>query len=248
MALPAAGAIERAGLRCWPGLEAELDGAWIRRAANGYSKRANSVQSLDAADDGNAPARIEAARRWFAARSLPAVFRLTPLAGPGIVAALDAAGWRSIDASRLLAMELISMPADPRAKAYHPLDARFTEAQQRLAGLSEETVGKLAAVLRAIDVPARGMVLHAADGRALAASLVAVADGIVFTGNVVTDAAERRRGHGAAMMRAGLAWAHAEGARIAALNVAAGNLAAAALYRRLGYAAQYKYCYRVPPA
>jgi len=61
VALPSAAVFERAGLKAWPGIEVEWDGTWVRRATNGYTKRANSVQSLDIADDANAPARLAAA-------------------------------------------------------------------------------------------------------------------------------------------------------------------------------------------
>jgi len=73
-----------------------------------------------------------------------------------------------------------------------------------------------------------------------------VGNGIVITGNVITDTAQRRKGYGAAMMRTGLAWARSAGATIAALNVAADNSAGQALYRSLGYARQYDYTYRIP--
>ena len=84
------------------------------------------------------------------------------------------------------------------------------------------------------------------DGQAVASSIMAVADGIVITGNVVTDPTRRRQGLARAMMQSGLAWAKREGARYAALNVQADNEAAQALYRSLGYTHQYDYIYRIP--
>ena len=96
-------------------------------------------------------------------------------------------------------------------------------------------------------VPAIGLVLHE-DGVPAASALMAVADGIVVTGNVVTSADHRRRGFAAAVMRSGLYWAHGVGARIAALNVAAENTAAHRLYQSLGYSHQYDYAYRIERA
>ena len=246
MALPDALKIETAALSCWPDLECEYDHAWLRRAANGYTKRANSVQSLDPADDGNAAERIAASVRWFEERRLPPVFRITPLAGAGILAALDAAGWSTIDRSKLMAMELGSKSPDPRVEIYDPLDDRFLSAQQALQGYSDETRAKLRAVMLALDVKAGGIVLYGEDARPVSSAMMSIAQGIVITGNVVTDARERRKGYGAAMMRTGLAWAWSAGARVAALNVAAENAAGQALYRGLGYEAQYDYTYRRP--
>ena len=65
MALPGIREIEMAGLKAWPAIEVERDGGWVRRAAGGYTRRANSVQCLDPADDEKAPARIADGRRWL---------------------------------------------------------------------------------------------------------------------------------------------------------------------------------------
>lgn len=248
MVLPGPEIIERAGLRCWPGIEVEWDGGWVRRAANGYRQRANSVQSLDPSDDVRAATRIEAAAEWFRARGIRPTFRVTPLASPAVVAALDAAAWSRVDDSHLFAMEPGSISADPRGELYDLLDPKFLAVQQRLRGYSDEKLGRLRALLAVIDVPARGVVLYSSSQTAVASAIMDVADGIVITGNVITDSAERRKGYGAAMMRTGLAWAKSVGATIAALNVAADNIAGQALYRGLGYARQYDYAYRVPSA
>lgn len=244
--LPGPAAIERAALKAWPGLETEWDGQWVRRAANGYTKRANSVQSLDPTDDAHAAERIAAAEAWFGARGLPPVFRVTPLAGPNTLAALDDARWDSVDHSYLVAMPLVPVEADARARLFLPRDLAFLSAQRRLQGYGEPTTEKLRAVLAALTVPARGVVVFTDEGEPVAAGLMAVADGIVITGNVVTSPAHRRQGYAAAMMRTGLNWAREAGAGVAALNVAAENVPARALYAGLGYRRQYDYRYRVP--
>lgn len=246
MVLPGPDAFERAGLKAWPGVEVEWDGHWVRRAANGYTQRANSVQSFDPDDEDEAPARIRAAADWFVARGIRPTFRVTPQAGPRVVAALDAAGWRSVDDSHLFAMELSSMDPDPRGRVYELRDPIFLRAQQRLRGYSDEKLAQLVAVLKSVDGPGRGIVVFTPDNEPAASALMAIGDGIVITGNVITDPAQRRQGYAAAMMRTGLAWAREAGATIAALNVAADNGAAQALYAGLGYRRMYDYAYRTP--
>lgn len=246
MAVPGAAVIERAGLKAWPGIEVEWDGQWVRRAAGGYTQRANSVQCLNPNDDDNAAARIAAGRAWLEARGVRPTFRVTPLASPRVVEVLDAEGWATVDASHLFAMELGSIEADPRGEIFDLFDPRFLAVQQRLRGYTDDKLDRLKALLAAVEVPARGVVQYSADGAAVATSLMAVADGVVITGNVVTDPAERRKGYAAAMMRTGHAWAHSAGAKVAALNVVADNAAGQALYRSLGYTHRYDYSYRVP--
>lgn len=246
MSLPGADAIERAGLKAWPGIEVEWDGSWVRRAAGGYTQRANSIQSLDPDDESDAAARIEAGAGWFRSRGIRPTFRVTPLAGQAVVAALDELGWGSVDASHLFAMELGSTEPDPDGRLYDLLDPAFLSVQQRMRGYSNEKLAKLKALLAVVEAPGKGVVLISPDGEPVATSLMVVGDRIVITGNVITDTAQRRKGYGAAMMRTGLAWARSAGATIAALNVAADNSAGQALYRSLGYARQYDYTYRIP--
>jgi ribosomal protein S18 acetylase RimI-like enzyme len=239
--------IERAGLAAWPGLEVKWDGSWVRRAAGGYTKRANSVQCLDPEDGADADLRVISASTWMVIRGIKPVFRITPLAAPELIETLDEAGWQSIDHSHLFAMELGEQQPDADARLFTVLDPAFLAAQQHLQGYSDATTASLANLLAAFVVPATGIVVYR-DGDPVASGLMAVADGIVVTGNVITDPSRRRQGLGAAMMRSGLAWARTKGATVAALNVQADNEAGQALYTALGYQYQYDYAYRIPGA
>lgn len=245
MALPTVEAFERAGLAAWPGIDVKWDGAWVRRAAKGYTKRANSVQCLDPEDGEDADLRVISASTWMVMRNIKPVFRITPLAAPELVETLDEANWQSIDQSHLFAMELGEVEADPEARLFPVLDPTFLAAQRQLQGHGDATMAGMQALLSVLVVPATGVVVYR-DGEPVASGLMAVADGIVVTGNVITDPSRRRQGLGAAMMRTGLAWARKEGATVAALNVQADNPAGQALYASLGYAHQYDYSYRIP--
>lgn len=247
MALLPVEAFERAGLKAWPSLETAWDGAWLRRAAGGYTKRANCVQCFDPGDDDAAEERLLQAAGWMAARGLPPVMRLTPLTGVGVIAALDRLGWRSIETSQLFAMTLAASAPDPRIERLGLLDPQFLDIQQRLQAYSERTAANMRALLAQIQVPAIGLVAYR-DGRPAATALAALAGDIVITGNVVTHPNFRRQGLAGAVMRSGHAWAHARGARIAALNVVGDNFPAKALYAGMGYAHQYDYSYRIPGA
>ena len=245
MSLPAVAGFERAGLLAWPGIDVEWDGAWVRRAANGYTKRANSLQCFDPADGHEADTRLAEAVDWFTRRNLPPIVRTTPLESPALTAALDAAQWRRIDHSHLYAMPLAPQRPDPGGTILDLADPLFLSAQRDLQPYQPDQMHKLQALLASITVPACGIVV-AREGNVVASGLMAIAHGIVITGNVITDPARRRQGLAAAMMRTGLYWAYETGARFAALNVQADNAAAKALYVSLGYTRQYDYSYRIP--
>ncbi len=247
MTLPDVETFERAGLLAWPGIEEKWDGNWVRRAAGGYTKRANSTQCFDPDDFEDADTRVISACSWMVIRKIKPVFRITPLSSPELNATLDEAGWTTLDPSHLLAMEISEHEPDAEAQYLPVLDAKFLSAMQKLQGYDDATLTAMKNLLAVIKVPAMGIVLTR-DGEAVATSIMAVANGVVITGNVVTDPTRRRQGLGAAMMRSGLAWARAEGARFAALNVQADNDAGKALYQSLGYTHQYDYHYRIPGA
>jgi len=245
MTLPDTLTFEQAGLKAWPGIEVDWDGSWVRRAAGGYTKRANSLQCFDPADGDDAEARLAAGIAWFEARGIPPVVRTTPLASASLNAVLDAEGWATIDRSYLYAMPLAAHEPDAEGRITTLLDPQFLAAQQALQGHSDALMARMRALLAVMAVPAAGIVVER-DGLPVASGLMAIADGIVIAGNVVTDRTRRRQCLGSAMMRTGLAWAKAQGATVAALNVQADNAAGMALYASLGYRHQYDYTYRIP--
>jgi GNAT superfamily N-acetyltransferase len=245
--LPDVETFERAGLEAWPGIEVKWDGNWVRRAAGGYTKRANSAQCFDPNDDADVEDRIIGASSWLVVRGVKPVFRITPLSAPALNEALDDAGWDEIDQSHLYAMKLEAQEPDAQGKLVPLLDPAFLAAQQKLQGHDDAMMTRMRALLAVMAVPATGIVIER-DGEPVASGLMAISNGIVITGNVITDPSRRRQGLAAAMMRTGLAWAHEKGATIAALNVQADNPAAQALYAGLGYQHQYDYSYRIPGA
>lgn len=245
--LPDVETFERAGLEAWPGIEVKWDGNWVRRAAGGYTKRANSAQCFDPNDDADVEDRIIGASSWLVVRGVKPVFRITPLSAPALNEALDDAGWDEIDHSHLYAMPLDAQEPDAEGKLLPLLDPAFLAAQQKLQGHDDALMTRMKALLSAMVVPATGIVVYR-DGEPAASGLMAISNGIVITGNVITDPNRRRQGLAAAMMHTGLNWAHEKGAKIAALNVQADNAAAKALYAGLGYQHQYDYSYRIPGA
>ena len=247
MALPGVHAMELAGLKAWPALHTERDGSWVLRAAGGYTKRANSAQCLNPADDDNVLQRLARVRDWFDGRALPSVFRVTPLCGTRLLEALGQ-GWTAFDHSHTFGMSLSgrAFAADPSAELRPATDEAWLEAQRVLQGYDAVQLAGLRALIGGIEVPARGVTLRGTAGEPLASLVVSVADGIAYVANVITSPAHRRQRLGTRLVATALRWAMGEGAHTAALNVQADNAAAQALYRSIGYAHLYDYHYCRP--
>lgn len=246
--LPSTFQIETACLSAWPSVKTIYDRSWVWRFAHGYTKRANSVQSLDPSDDGYAARRLAAAAANFERHGVPPIFRVTPLAGPGILAALDQHGWQPFEESRVLAMELAgaALDVDADVRLFQPDDPAWLDMQARMSGYSEETRANLGILAGLIAYEAKGIVLYGPDGEPAASALAIQAGGIGVYTSVVTRSDARRAGHGRALMRGALAWTREAGARVAAIQVVSANEPAARLYEQLGFAEQYRYHYRRP--
>jgi len=250
MPLPGVREIELAGLKAWPAHEQEFDAGWVRRASGGYSKRANSVQSLDAADNANAAERLTAAAEWLAARGLPPVARVTPLAGPGFVEALDGAGWETFEPSLVLMADLADTQheVDDKIEVSVPGGSEWLAAQQQLQGYDAHRLACLKGIVVQMAPPALGLVLRDAGGAPVASAYVAVVDRFAFLGSVVTDAAQRHRGLGRRLIQSALGLAREAGARYSTLQMLKSNAPAFGLYSGLGYRLRYEYHHRRPVA
>ncbi len=103
-----------------------------------------------------------------------------------------------------------------------------------------------AALLARIRRPFR-LGLVTVGGEPAAGGLV-VADGeLAGLFALRTQAPFRRQGLGRQLVRGLMAWAHAQGARCAYLQVEEANAPAGTLYAGLGFAHLYRYWYRVAP-
>src|SRR5258708_16505983 len=92
--------LEELAFRGWPALETQDRAGWRLRFADGYTKRANSINALchNAQTDLSTLQSLEAAYR---ARKQAPVWRLSPLAPPAMDGILTARGYRTIQRSLL---------------------------------------------------------------------------------------------------------------------------------------------------
>ena len=164
--LPSILGIEAACLSAWPAVGTVHDGAWIWRFAHGYSKRSNSFQSLDPEDDDEAERRIAYLASLSTSHGIEPVFRVTPLAGPRVLDALNRAGWQAFEESRVLVMDLEGVEFEPAGdvRFFEPTDPRWYRAQSTLSQSTGKTVETLKILLGLIAPEARGVVVYAPDG------------------------------------------------------------------------------------
>lgn len=183
------------------------------------------------------------------------LFRVTPFSQPsGLDDWLAQRGYQRFDDTRVMVCPTLTaattLPSGPEEGV--DLQKIEPEAYAHIVGEFRGTplsgCQAHADRLRDSPVPYAAVVLRGADGRILAGGQYALEAELVGLYDVFTAPEARGQGLSRRLCARLLAQAHAQGARVAYLQVDAGNAAARAVYRRLGFADAYSYHYRALPS
>lgn len=238
--------LEELAFAGWPALESRDIAGWRLRFAAGYTKRANSINTLgtDAATD---PAIIEGLERAYRERGQPSIWRLSPLAPAAIGDILARRGYRTIERSLLQVCPLEAgfAPA-PEVRILPQPTAAWIEAFCTHSPVRPEHRAPMRRMLSAIPTP--GFAFVEEDGRPMAMAIGAVQGDHMGLFDVLVMPHARRRGLARKVTESLYAWAWSHGARFAYLQVVATNAAAMPLYAAQGFRTAYSYEYRVPPS
>ncbi|MFI9747522.1 GNAT family N-acetyltransferase [Streptomyces sp. NPDC052494] len=234
--------LARATARAWQPVESEPLGEWTLRAADGFTRRANSALPLG--DPGVPVAEaLTRVREWYAARKLPAYVQ-TATGAEGtqelLCAELDRHGWRREVSAQVQIGALAPIgdqDADVSAvRLSRTVDEAWLGRYQRF--------GEPSPAVRPVltSGPSVWFASVAGTGEVPAAIGRCVVDGR-WAGfmAVEVDPAFRRRGLATTVMTALARQALDEGASAAWLQVEADNDGARALYDGMGFAVHHHY-------
>ncbi|MFG3235910.1 GNAT family N-acetyltransferase [Streptomyces antibioticus] len=248
--------LSRIAARAWRPVESERLGDWELRAASGFTRRANSV--LPIGDPGlPLDAALDAVRRWYAARGLPA-YAQTATGAEGtlelLCGELERRGWvREVTAELWIGAlaplaDAAAPDADASAPSAPPVVLARSADEAWLSRYQRKGVSEVALEVLGSGPSVWFATVPGASGEAPAAIGRCVVDGRwAGFAAVEVDPARRRRGLATTVMAALARRALDEGASAAWLQVEADNAGARALYGRLGLAAHHAYHhYREP--
>ena len=238
--------LEELAFRGWPALETQDRAGWRLRFADGYTKRANSINALgqNAQIELSTLQSLEAAYR---ARNQAPVWRLSPLAPPAMGDTLAARGYRTIERSLLQVCPLhAGFEAASEVRIHAEPTPAWIEAFCTHSPVRPEHRNTMRRMLAAIAEPA-GFAFVEAEGSPLAMAIGAVEGDHMGLFDVLVMPQARRRGLARKITESLYAWAWGHGARFAYLQVVATNEAAMPLYAAQGFRTAYAYEYRVPP-
>ena len=240
--------LEALGFKSFPSDLTYFDGTWaIRETAGHAARRINSVTPVDPNDHGDMENRIHAVSKRFSKIKKDAVFRITPLAPRKLIEWFETSAWISRDESMVMRLDLekIDFGAPQDQTSLSDIES-WVKVFLRLSEKSNQSYQPSIDVISSIPLFQNLFVQIVEDNEVCA--LRTVQDG-EFVGifDVVTDHNFRRRGHARYMLESILMLVKAQKAKFAWLQVEVENVAAVALYQKLGFQEVYRYEYFSPP-
>lgn len=246
------GELARVTARAWQPVESEPLGEWLLRAADGFTRRANSVLPLG---EPGLPLdeALATVRAWYGRRGLPPYIQAAT-GGEGtqepLCAALEDRGWVR-EVSTEVRVGALAPVADReaevgRVRLTRSVDAAWLRRYQRSGEPGPEVTRVLAAgpSVWFATVPSLTAGESVADANSAAPAAIGrcVVDGR-WAGFMAVEVApaSRRRGLATAVMTALARQALAEGASAAWLQVETDNDGARALYDRMGFTRHHLY-------
>ena len=237
--------LEELSLNAWPSLQQILCDGWLLRFANGYTKRANSVNSVYVGTK-DVHEKIARCEQVYADRNLDTVFRITPLTYPeNLDSILADAGFNKQDVSSVQSMDLVCLyQASSQVKVWTEFSQEWLDSFAQMNSLSLVKQELLTGILRNIT-PKKCFAILLHEGQVVSCGLGVLEDQYVGLFEIVTATNQRRLGFGKELISSILNWSQQNGAKKAYLQVVMNNEPALNLYAKLGFQEVYQYFYRI---
>jgi N-acetylglutamate synthase len=238
--------IEELSLHAWASLQTILYDGWIIRFANGYTKRANSVNPLYSSSI-DIDEKIHFCEYVYQQRNLPVVFKMTPSVYPvGLDEQLHAKNYQIDSPTSVQTIDLsaANFQGISSADFQDELSDGWLENFCRMSAVPPMHTKTLQKILLNI-VPKRCFVSVKSNNRMVACGLGVLQSGYIGLFDIVTDKDFRNRGYGQQIVQSILDWGKQNKAQTGYLQVMLDNVPALHLYSKIGFTEEYQYWYRI---
>lgn len=238
--------LEEMSMNAQPCLRSLYYDGWIIRFADGYSRRANSVNPIYRSTIG-LDKKIGFCEHAYRSIGQKVIFKLTDAVFPeNLDAVLKASGYGlDIPVSiQTLDLERIEEPIDCGIAVTDEPSQDWEKWFAEMSNAGERHKITIGAMLKRI-VPKKGFFTIVREGWIAACGLGVIQSDYVGLFDIMTDPGRRRQGLGRQISLSILKWGKENGARTAYLQVMTNNKPALRLYENLGFGEVYKYWYRI---
>jgi N-acetylglutamate synthase len=235
--------LEAAGFAAWPCFKEENYNGWHLRFAEGFTKRANSVNAGSRAQ-ALSDQDLEHIESRYSQRSLPTIFRLCSVTRtPTLDDRLAVRGYTRIDASLVMATRQFPS-ADNRFKHRSLPAAEWLESYYAISTESTQSTRSHLRLLQSLPKTTHFAVNYK-DGAPRSCGIGVLTNQHLGLFEVATQDSNRRQGLASELCGSLLSWGASQAATTAFLQVEQANLAAIRIYEVLGFRHAYDYWYRV---
>lgn len=233
-------------MNAWPALETMVYDGWVLRFANGYTRRANSVNPVYASsiDSG---VKISYCEGIYSKKGLRTIFKMTrDVFPPDLDSVLENKCYtREAETSvQTLTLDSCRAEADERVDISDRVDGAWLDAFFRISGAEMKYRDTLSSIL-ARGSQDRCFAQIERSGTIVACGVGVREDTTVGLFDIIVDQPLRGMGLGRLVTEGILVWAKKAGAQTSYLQVMVDNRMALALYEKLGFREAYRYWYRV---
>ncbi|MCL1862655.1 MAG: GNAT family N-acetyltransferase [Defluviitaleaceae bacterium] len=229
-----------------PALQTQFYDGWVLRFANGYTKRANSINPLYPSAI-NLETKIAECEKRYSTYDLPIIYKLTDAADPNLDKLLSEQGYTiTDDSSYVMEMDLQSRDFSMGdCELTNHIDnvwldsyfefAEYTDKVKIMTARQIFENTKVAAIC--------GRIVK--SGVPVAFGVAVIERGFVGFLDIVVNKMQRGKGYGLEICQSLLSSSKDLGAHTAYLQVVQNNNIAVNLYNKIGYKTIYSYWYRV---
>lgn len=230
-----------------PALQTNVYDGWILRFANGYTKRANSINPIySSTEDLNQ--KIEKVEQIYRKRDLKVVYKMTEQVSPeNLDKTLENSGYflDGLTSVQILSLNDIEIEIKHKAIVYNDLQDNWFINFCKLNNVGEKELETLKQMLRNIMPKACYFLLSDDHDEILACGMCVLERDYIGLFDIVTAEKYRNRGYGKKLIQNILQWGKDNGAKYAYLQVMLQNAPALNLYSKLGFEEIYRYWYRI---
>lgn len=238
--------IEEISLNAWPSFHSLVYDGWVIRFADGYTRRANSINplyfsSLDADE------KIRWCEELYREKNLPAVYKITPVVFPNdLDERLAAHGYQkdALTSVQVLELQSLNFRLSEEVGLQEQFSTEWLKEFSRMTSMEGKTQEPHRQILESI-LPRKCFAELRTNEGVVACGLGVLQSGFIGLYDIITDPFSRGRGFGKKVVESILAWGKQNGANKAYLQVMLNNPTAMRLYARVGFEEQYQYWYRV---
>ncbi|MDQ0232625.1 GNAT family N-acetyltransferase [Metabacillus malikii] len=239
--------IEELSMNALPALQTNVYDGWIVRFADGYTKRANSINPIYFSKE-DLNSKIESAEQLYRKRNLKVVYKMTQQVFPeNLDKTLEKHGYfiDGLTSVQMLPLRDSNIEIGHKAIVYDTLHDNWLMNFYRLNNICEKDQRTLKQMLLNIIPKSCYFLLNDENDETLACGMCVLESEYIGLFDIVTTEKYRNKGFGSKLVQHILQWGKDNGAKYAYLQVMLNNLPALKLYSKLGFEEIYRYWYRI---